>query len=234
MDSNDSQKPHHSATLKPSRHLRLGIFLLIVVIAVLFLRYSYFIFVQDLSTLKEVPTRDLTALLKAKLAIPVAIKVASHKSPGDSIIIDEKWDTVLSDIKVDTNGRGPIYVEAKFTISSKTNEWNVILDEYYYDCTLAAADKDRLLVFCGRAGTWHPNKRCYGSPIGCGGPSPLTNILVNTARNGWYDYYLINRKTGSIIKRFRYSDILARGVFDSNSLYFHLAKDKYVKFNIDR
>jgi len=234
MSSDNSQKPRHPAVLKPSRNLRFGIFLLVVIIAVFLLRYSYFIFVQDLSTLKKVPTQDLTALLKAKLAIPVAINVASHKSPGDSITIKAKWDTTLSDIKIDTNGRGPIYLEAKFTVSSKPNEWKVILDEYYYGCILTAADKDMLLVICGRASTWDPHESCPGSMFGCGGPSPLTILLVNTARNGWEDYYLINRKTGSIVKRFRYSDIIAKGVFDSNSLYFHLANDKYVKFNIDR
>jgi len=209
------------------------LFLILALGLLLFWRYSFYVFITDLDTLSNVPVNQLSPLLKAKLTIPEDRLVATHISVGDSIRIYAKIDTNLVDIKIDTSDQNQISNEAKFTYTSKTHRWKISLDEFYFSCTLVAANNKMLLVYCSRAEIWDPTKQCPGSPMGCGGPFFWVNLMVNTARDHWNDYYLINRNTGSILKRFRYrSNFFAKGVFESGFLFFHLNHNRYVKTKI--
>jgi hypothetical protein len=215
-----------------------GIILLVLVLVFVFWRRSYFMFTPNLKTL------DVVELSELDENTVLNLKTYSEIRDGEYYWEDTPWlgykDTLyFLEKKVK---KGAIYGGTAFAYTSKEYGWKKKFNDYYayFNGRMGGevAYNDRYVVFFFERGEeWYLLKTSPGAffqTFNHDEPSILIYLLFNTAKIGWNDLFIVDRKTGKIKEKFRVDYVFNKAYLDeSNKLYIRDEKDKSLIYQIE-
>ena len=192
------------------------IILLSIISVLLFWRYSYFIFVPNITSLPQATNKQVSpAIIKALFV---------HRDTDTTVILRMslgiKTDSTILSYK--SKSRGEEYGDP-FWFTSPKYGWTRTFDDYYKYGSPEAENESYVVLYFSRGPDWNPDS--------WSGPTFMLNFKFNRAKINWDDIYIINLKTGATFKHFRedsHKTLLLKACYDAatNAFYFRFYEQK--------
>lgn len=198
-------------------YIFLGIIVLLIV-----LRYSYFVFTRSVTSLPEVSKKELPAQLKQDLAVPDAETEGDRDEKYISLNVDTTQKLPYLKINKSEDGPGYAYI---VTLYSSEFKWTRKFSDYYFGGFLLASSPEYLVVELHRESD--VDLEDYLNVMhGYSGPPPMVYFFYNMAKARVNDILVLERKTGKTIKRYRADNSISRTKYSAadRSFYFEFGK----------
>lgn len=220
----------HIYRLKKNR--RTGYIILLVLGLLIFWRYSYFIFVPDVYTKfsaiykKDLPANVLKGLIIESDTIP------DSSSGGQTILPSPFKNYNLKQVKIEQKPDIPNMAKINIVTSLEFG-WKRTFSDYYGAGGMVASSNKYWVIQLNRKSDFRLDN-FLNVMNGSSGASPMIYMFYNTSKIGYRDIYFLDRKTGEIVKRFRFQGGLRSAFYNDNMFYFRFRnKEGYYNYKLE-